>query len=86
MDITDCTKEMLKRSGIRQSELSRRLGKSRSYVATTLNKRADIGASNAAKMAELMGYRLSFRRGKEEIEVTPRGDDEDADDNQGAAD
>lgn len=81
MDIRDCIKHMLADSGMSARELSKSLGKYPTYVGTTLQRGSDIGTSNAAMMAKVMGWRLVFKKGDIEMEVTQR-----ADSDKGAAD
>lgn len=85
MDVLDVIKAMMKGSGTSAAALSRALGKSRTYIGTTMFKGSDVGSGNLAKMAELMDYQVKVVGRGEEFEVTPRGDG-DADEDQGPAD
>lgn len=73
---------MLRASGIPKSELSRRMGRVRTFVSSTISRGSTPRADTLAEMARHMGYRLVLRGHDEEIEIG--GDDADAD--QGPAD
>jgi hypothetical protein len=85
MDILDCIKKMIEASGKSARQVSRDLGRSPTYLGTTFANGSDVGASNAARIARLLGWRLAFVRddgdSREELEVTQR-----ADSDQGTAD
>ena len=85
MDILDCIKKMIETSGKSARQVSRDLGRSPNYLGATFANGSDVGASNAARIARLLGWRLVFVRddgdSRDELEVTPR-----ADSNQGTAD
>ena len=85
MDILDCIKKMIETSGKSARQVSRDLGRSPNYLGATFANGSDVGASNAARIARLLGWRLAFVRddgdSREELEVTPR-----ANSNQGTAD
>ncbi len=85
MDILDCIKQMIEASGKSARQVSRDLGRSPNYLGATFANGSDVGASNAARIARLLGWRMVFVRddgdAREELEVTPR-----ADSNQGSAD
>lgn len=85
MDILDCIRGMIEASGKSARQVSRDLGRSPNYLGATFANGSDIGASNVARVARLLGWRLVLVRGDEgdrdEMEVTPR-----ADSDQGAAD
>jgi hypothetical protein len=85
MDILDCIKQMIEASGKSARQVSRDLGRSPSYLGATFTNGSDVGASNAARIARLLGWRLAFVHDdgdyREELEVTPR-----ANSNQGTAD
>jgi hypothetical protein len=72
MDVLDALKHAMDESGTGGRELSRKLGKSESYVGVTIAKGSDVQASNLAKMANLMGWQLMLRKGDAEIEISPR--------------
>lgn len=74
MDILDCIKAMVAGSGKSARQVSRELGRSDNYLGATYSNNADMTASNAARIANHLGWSLVFRRGDEEIEVTPRAD------------
>ena len=78
----DAISRMLRASGMPKSELSRRMGKVRTFVSSTISRGSTPRADTLAEMARHMGYRLVLRGHGEEIEIG--GDDADAD--QGAAD
>lgn len=85
MDILDCIKQMIEASGKSARQVSRDLGRSPNYLGATFANGSDVGASNAARIARLLGWRLAFVRddgdSRDELEVTPRDDS-----NQGTAD
>ena len=85
MDIIDCIKRMVEGSGKSARQVSRDLGRASTYLGTTITHKADVGASNVARIANLLGWRLVLVRDKdgkcEEMEVSPR-----ADSDQGTAD
>lgn len=72
MDILDCVRYMIAESGLSTRKVSLALGRSASFLSTTLSKGSDIGASNVAKLANLLGWHLVLKKGDTEIEVTPR--------------
>ena len=72
MDVLSAITKMEEAESVNDSELSRRLGKSRNYMSVTRSKNSDIGASNLAKMANAMGWRLMLAKDGLNIEVTPR--------------
>lgn len=77
MSSLDALSEMLKRSGMSKYALSKALGRSTTYISTTMQKGGDIGAENLARMAEVMGFRLVLDGKGEPIEVTPRSKEGD---------
>ena len=85
MDILECIKHMVDESGKSARQVSRDLGRSPNYLGATFANGSDVGASNAARIARLLGWRLAFVRddgdSREELEVAPR-----ANSNQGTAD
>ena len=81
MDILECIKHMVDESGISARQVSRDLGRSPNYLGATFANGSDVGASNAAKIAKVLGWKMVFKKGNEELEVTPR-----ADSDQGATD
>lgn len=83
MKTPEAIKHMLKVSGMQKTELSRRLGKVRTYASTTIAKGSTPRTDTMASMARIMGYRLLLQGHGEEIEI--EGVD-NADSNQGAAD
>ena len=74
MDIIECAKRMIASSGKSARQVSRDLGKSPNYMAATFANRSDMSASNVARVAKLLGWRLVFRKDDIEMEVTPRAD------------
>lgn len=74
MDVLDCIKYMISESGQSVRKVSILLGRSPTYLGTTFGKKSDIGASNAARIARLLGWKLVFKRGDEELEVSDRAD------------
>ena len=78
MDIVDCIKRMIDGSGRSARQVSRDLGRSPNYISATYANNSDVGASNSARIARMLGWRLVFVReedGKrEELEVDPRAD------------
>ena len=85
MDILDCIKQMVEASGRSARQVSRDLGQSPAYLSATFANGSDVGASNVARIAHLLGWHLMIVRGdgedRKEMEVTPR-----ADSDQGPAD
>lgn len=78
MDIIDCIKRMIEDSGKSARQVSRDLGRTPTYLGTTITHKADVGASNVARIAKLLGWRLVLVRDtngrREEMEVSPRAD------------
>ena len=62
MNSRDAIRKMMEVSGTSAAELSRRLGKSDTYVSTTLSKGSSPRAENLAAMAEAMGFELVLKR------------------------
>ena len=83
MKTTDAITHMIKVSGMPKSELSRRMGKARTFVASTISKGSTPRADTLAAMARHLGYTLLLRGHDEEIELEEV--DERADSHQGAA-
>ena len=81
---TEALREMLDRSGTSMYALSKAMGKSETYVQSTLRRGTDIGSTNLATMASHMGFKLTLNGMGEPIEITERS--EDADSDQGPAD
>lgn len=74
MDILECIKAMLDSSDKSARQVSRELGRSATYLSATFASGSDVGCSNAAKIASRLGWKLVFRKGETELEVTPRAD------------
>lgn len=81
MDILDCIKQMIEASGKSARQVSRDLGRSPNYLGATFANGSDVGASNVARIARLLGWRLVLVRDSDEMEVTPRDNSD-----QGSAD
>lgn len=60
---------MLRASGMPKSELSRRMGKARTFVSSTISKGSTPRSDTLAEMARHMGYRLILKGHGEEIEI-----------------
>ena len=72
MDFGKVIREMMKESGISAAALSRALGKSNTFVATTLSKRSTPRMDTFVLMAEAMGYEVVVRKKKKaEIVLGP---------------
>ena len=84
MKTLEAIQHMLDVSGMPKTELSRRMGKARTFVSSTISKGSTPRADTLAAMARHMGYTLVLRGHGEEIELGE--DDQDADSDQGAAD
>ncbi|MGN0034539.1 MAG: hypothetical protein ACI364_02265 [Coriobacteriales bacterium] len=52
-----------------KSELSRRMGKARTFVSSTLTHSSTPRADTLSEMARLLGYKLILRGHDEEIEI-----------------
>lgn len=81
MDILDCIRQMIEASGKSARQVSRDLGRSPNYLGATFANGSDVGASNAARIARLLGWRLVLVCDSDEMEVTPRDNSD-----QGSAD
>lgn len=84
MTPTEALREMLDRSGTSMYALSKAMGKSPTYIQSTIRQGSNLGAGNLALMASHMGFKLTLNGMGEPIEITERS--EDADDNQRPAD
>lgn len=71
MKTTACIKTMIERSGMSARKASQALGKSPTYLGTTITNEADVSAGNLAKIADVTGYELVLRGRGEEIPVDP---------------
>lgn len=69
MNTLDAIQHMIDVSGMPKSELSRRMGKARTFVSTTLFRRSIPRADTLAEMAQRMGYSLVLRGHDEEIVI-----------------
>ena len=78
MDILDCIRQMIGSSGKSARQVSRELGRFPNYLGATFANGSDVGSSNVACIAHLLGWRLVLVRGdggdREEMEVAPRAD------------
>lgn len=74
MDILECIKAMIGQSDKSARQVSRELGRSATYLSATFASGSDVGSSNAAKIANILGWKLVFVRDGDELEVTPRSD------------
>lgn len=83
MKTTEAIAHMIKVAGMPKAELSRRMGKARTFVSSTITKGSTPRADTLAAMARHLGYTLLLRGHGEEIEL--EGVD-DADGDQGPAD
>ena len=72
MDVLDAVKRVCEMEGVSGRGLSLMMGRSGNYMSATMAKGSDIGASNLARMANAMGWRLVLRKGDVEVEVSPR--------------
>lgn len=77
MDVLDCIRKMIEGSGKSARQVSRELGRSPNYLSATFSGHSDVGASNVAKVARILGWRLVLVRDedgeREEMEITPPG-------------
>ena len=75
MNVMDCIRKMIDGSGKSARQVSRELGRSPNYLSATFSGNSDVGASNVARIAKILGWRLvpvRDRDGKrDEIEITP---------------
>lgn len=74
MDVIECVKYMTADSGQSVRRVSQLLDRSPNFLGTTFSKRSDIGSSNVARIANLLGWRLVLKKGDVEVEVAPRAD------------
>lgn len=79
MTPTEALREMLDRSGTSMYALSKEMGKSTTYIKNTIKQGSDLGAGNLARMASLMGFKLTLNGNGEPIEITERRVDADGD-------
>lgn len=84
MTPTEALREMLDRSGMSMYGLSKAMGRSKTYVQTTIRRGTNIGSATLAEMARAMGYRLVLDGDGEPIEVEEARKNADSD--QGTAD
>lgn len=61
MNATDAIRQMMKRASLGPSELSRRIGKARTYIASTLSHGSTPKVDTVARIAHECGYRLILR-------------------------
>lgn len=72
MDVLDAIKTMISESGMSMRKISSELGRAQTYLATTIGKNSDMGASNVARIANYLGWRLVLKKGDVELEISPR--------------
>lgn len=73
----DTVRYMMEQSGIGPVDLSRRLGRGKTYISSTLYNRRSPKAETLARIAHECGYRLFLRSGDgDEIEVMSEQDNE----------
>ena len=84
MDTCACIRFMMEKAGMSGRQLSAALGKSPTYIGSTLSQGGNVTAENLAKMARIMGFDVVIEGRGERVEVTERGCDADGD--QGSAD
>lgn len=68
----DCLKHMLEASMVNRAELSRRMGKSRSYISSTLQHTNDLKTSTLVELANAMGYTVQVVGHGETITLKPK--------------
>lgn len=69
MKTLDAIQRMLRTSKMPKSELSRRMGRARTFVSSTISKNSTPRADTLAEMARHMGYALVLRGHGEEIDI-----------------
>lgn len=69
MNATEAIRAMMDASGMTATELSRAMGKSDSYIRTTLANNTSPRVDNLALMAEIMGFELMLIRNNETIRL-----------------
>jgi len=75
MNAIEAVKHIASESGLSWRKISSELGHAPTYLASTFRKSSDMGASNVAKLANLLGWKLILKKGTEEIEISPRSTD-----------
>ena len=71
MNTTECIRHMIEASGLSARKASQFLGKSPTYLGTTITNGSDVSAGNLSRIAEVAGYELILRGRGEEIRVDP---------------
>ena len=84
MDIKTCIREMMAETHTGASDLSRKCGRSRNFVASMLSRDCGISFDLAEELAEAMGFEIVVRGFDCEWTIERR--DEDADSHQGTTD
>ena len=69
MNSCEAIRKMMEVSSTTAAALSRKMGKSDTYVSTTLSKGSSPRAENLAAMAKIMGFELILRQGNHEIVI-----------------
>lgn len=73
MKTSEAIRHMIDESGISCRSLSASIGRSPTFVSTTLAKDSTPRADTLAAMADAMGYELVLRGRGEEIRIDPPG-------------
>lgn len=71
MNTTECIRHMIEASGLSARKASQLLGKSPTYLGTTITNGSDVSAGNLSGIANVTGYELILRGRGEEIRVDP---------------
>lgn len=79
MDIKTCIREMMAETHTGASDLSRRCGRSRNFVASMLSRDCGIGFDLAQELAEAMGFEIVIRGFDCEWHVGKEGSNADSD-------
>lgn len=74
MSPNDAIRLMMKKSKINPTELSRRIGKSRAYISSSLAHDSTPKVDTLARIAHECGYRMYLRSGDDEIELYSEDD------------
>ena len=77
MDIKTCIREMMAETNTGASDLSRRCGRSRNFVASMLSRDYGISFDLAQELAEAMGFETVVRGFDCEWTLERRGEDAD---------
>ena len=84
MDTCACIRFMMEKAGMSGRQLSAALGKSPTYIGSTLSQGGNVTAENLARIAEITGFEVAIEGHGERVRVTERGVD-DSYGNQGTA-